>query len=119
MKYMVLIAGAEDQRDDLSEQDRAAVYQRILSWWEQQSKSGKVLEGYELQPSLTATTVRRDEAGNVTVTDGPFVEAKEMVGGYAIIDVADLDEALAMAKEWPGTVEIRPVVDHTQDGAQS
>jgi len=40
MKYMVLIAGAEDQRDDLSEQDRAAVYQRMLSWWEQQSKSG-------------------------------------------------------------------------------
>jgi len=113
MKYMVLIAGAEDQRDGLAEQDRAEVYQRILSWWDQQSKSGKVLEGYELQPSLTATTVRRDDAGNVTVTDGPFVEAKEMVGGYAIIDVADLDEAIELVSGWPSAaaLEIRPVVN--------
>lgn len=113
MKYMVLIAGAEDQRDGLAEQDRAEAYQRILGWWDQQTKSGKVLEGYELQPSLTATTVRRDEAGNVTVTDGPFVEAKEMVGGYAIIDVADLDEAIELVSGWPSsaTLEIRPVVN--------
>jgi hypothetical protein len=113
MKYMVLIAGPEDQRDGLAEQDRAAAYQRILGWWDQQTKSGKVLEGYELQPSLTATTVRRDETGNVTVTDGPFVEAKEMVGGYAIIDVADLDEAIELVSGWPssGTLEIRPVVN--------
>ena len=112
MKYMVLIAGAEDSRDGLSEQDRSAVYQRILSWWDEQTKSGKVLEGHELQPSLTATTVRRDEVGNVTVTDGPFVEAKEMVGGYAIIDVADLDEAIELVSGWPsaGSLEIRPLV---------
>jgi len=107
MKYMVLIAGPEDQRDGLAEQDRAAAYQRILGWWDQQTKSGKVLEGYELQPSLTATTVRRDETGN------PFVEAKEMVGGYAIIDVADLDEAIELVSGWPSsaTLEIRPVVN--------
>jgi len=112
MKYMVLIAGPEDQRDGLPERDRAEAYQRILGWWDEKTKSGKVLEGYELQPSLTATTVRRDEAGNVTVTDGPFVEAKEMVGGYAIIDVADLDEAIELVSGWPSsaTLEIRPVV---------
>ena len=53
--------------------------------------------------------------GKVTVTDGPFIESKEVIGGYAEVEVADLDEALAMAKEWPGTVEIRPVVDHSQE----
>jgi hypothetical protein len=112
MKYMVLIAGAEEQRERLSEQDRAQAYQRILGWWDEQSKSGKVLDGHELQPSLTATTVRRDDAGNVTVTDGPFVEAKEMVGGYAIIDVADLDEAIELVSGWPSAaaLEIRPLV---------
>ncbi|TME35212.1 MAG: hypothetical protein E6I62_01065 [Chloroflexi bacterium] len=113
MKYMVLIAGPEDAPSSgTPTPERMAAYQRILGWWDEQSKSGKVLEGYELQPSLTATTVRRDEAGNVTVTDGPFVEAKEMVGGYAIIDVADLDEAISLVSGWPSsaTLEIRPVV---------
>ena len=111
MKYMVLIAGPEDPPGSTSP-ERSAAYDRILRWWEEQSSSGKVIEGYELQPSLTATTVRRDEAGNVTVTDGPFVEAKEMVGGYAILDVADLDEAIALVSDWPSaaTLEIRPLV---------
>lgn len=116
MKYMVLIAGPEE-RPGQSEADRAAAYQRILAWWGEQSSSGKVLAGHELQPTDTATTVRRDEAGNVTVTDGPFVEAKEVVGGYAIIDVADLDEAIALVSGWPSaaSLEIRPLVN--QDGA--
>jgi hypothetical protein len=55
------------------------------------------------------------EGGKPVVTDGPFIESKEVIGGYAEIEVADLDEALAMAKEWPGTVEIRPIVDHSQE----
>jgi hypothetical protein len=47
------------------------------------------------------------------VTDGPFIEAKEVIGGFAVVDVADLDEALEMAKAWPGgDVEVRPVVEH-------
>ena len=51
------------------------------------------------------------------VVDGPFIEAKEVIGGYAIVEVADLDEALQMAKSWPGltSVEIRPIVDHSAD----
>jgi hypothetical protein len=111
MKYMVLIAGPEERQGSSAEREEA--YARILRWWEEESKSGKVLEGHELQPSLTATTVRRDESGNVTVTDGPFVEAKEMVGGYAIIDVTDLDEAISLVSGWPSaaTLEIRPLVN--------
>jgi hypothetical protein len=112
MKYMVLIAGAEDERDAQGGEARSQAYQRILGWWDEQSRSGKVIEGHELQPSETATTVRRDAAGNVTVTDGPFMEAKEVVGGYAIIDVADLDEAIKLVSGWPSqaTLEIRPLV---------
>ena len=59
----------------------------------------------------TATTVRHN-GDNTVVTDGPFIEAKETVGGFALIDVANLDEAIEMAKTWPakGSVEIRPLV---------
>jgi hypothetical protein len=115
MKYMVLIAGPEDRPGE-NEADRAAAYQRILAWWGEQSATGKILDGAELQPSETATTVRRDATGNVTVTDGPFIEAKEVVGGYALIDVADLDEAIALVSGWPSSasLEIRPLVN--QDG---
>jgi hypothetical protein len=112
MKYMVLIAGPEERSTEGAEDERARAYERILAWWDEQSSSGKVLAGHELQPSLTATTVRRDEAGNVTVTDGPFIEAKEVVGGYAIIDVADLDEAISLVSGWPSaaSLEIRPLL---------
>ena len=70
--------------------------------------------GEELQPRHTATTVRFGPDHSAVITDGPFVESKEMVGGWAIVDVADLDEALALAKSWPGRdgVEVRPVVNH-------
>jgi hypothetical protein len=73
----------------------------------------KVLGGNALQPTSTATTVRPDGAGSHTVTDGPFLEAKEAVGGYYLVEAADLDEAIAMAKDVPtpfGGIEIRPVM---------
>ena len=69
--------------------------------------------------SDTATTVRVDREGATTVTDGPFVEAKEMVGGYAIIDVPDLDAAIALVRTWPAPdiLEIRPVMVREGMGA--
>jgi len=113
MKYMVLIAGSEEDRAAIPEADRMNAYAQIRTWWNEQSDAGRILEGYELQPAETATTVRRDPAGNLTITDGPFVEAKEAVGGYAIIDVADLDEAISLVSGWPAevTLEIRPVTE--------
>ena len=72
----------------------------------------KLAGGNALQPTTTATSIRPDGAG-FTVTDGPFVETKEALGGYYLVDAADLDEAIAMAKEIPmpgGGVEVRPVV---------
>ena len=111
MKYMVLISGDEGWQG-LSEQEQSELYEKIGAWWGEHAASGEILEGHELQGVETATTVRRDRAGNVVVTDGPYVEAKETIGGYAIIDVPDLDAAISLVSGWPGpdALEIRPVV---------
>jgi len=68
--------------------------------------------GNALQPTATATSVREDSSGGFAVTDGPFAETKEALGGYYLIEAADLDEALAVAKQIPmpaGGVEVRPI----------
>lgn len=75
----------------------------------------KVLDGDPLQPASTATTVRSGDSV-VTMTDGPFAETKEQLGGYYVIDASNLDEATAMASMMPnlsigGSVEVRPVMD--------
>ena len=93
-------------------------------WWEQDRLSkadpneeevaaGRIVDGHQLQPAATATTVRLDREGRPTITDGPFIEGKEMVGGYAILDVADLDAALAVASSWPApdVLEVRPIME--------
>ncbi len=112
MKYMMLIGGEETSYVNDSEEERRALYARIGAWWNEHERAGRIIEGYELEPSSTATTVRIGRDGSATVTDGPFVEGKEMIGGYAILEVNDLDEALALASSWPApdTLEIRPIV---------
>jgi hypothetical protein len=73
----------------------------------------KVLGGNALQSVETATSVRKDSSGAFTVTDGPFVETKEALGGYYLVEAADLDEAIEMAKAIPcpgGGLEVRPVM---------
>jgi hypothetical protein len=69
--------------------------------------------GNALQPTSTATSIRGDGNGGFTVTDGPFAETKEALGGYYLIEAADLDEAIAIAKQVPaafGGVEVRPIL---------
>src|SRR5256714_12199039 len=78
-----------------------AVYQRIGEWFGRLGQEGKLRSGEELQAVRTATTVRFN-GGKPVVTDGPFIESKEVVGGFAVIEVADLDEAIEWAKSWPG-----------------
>lgn len=113
MKYMMLIAGSEEAWAGRSEEELQELYGRIGAWWGEQAAAGRIVEGHELQPSATATTVRIGPDGKASVTDGPFMEGKEMVGGYGILEVADLDEALAVASSWPApdALEIRPVVE--------
>jgi hypothetical protein len=113
MKYMVLIASTADGWDHLDADAQQALYQRIETWWDERATAGEILEGHQLQPAETATTVRLDRNGQASVTDGPFVEGKEIVGGYAVIDVPDLDAAIKLVSGWPAPdiLEIRPVVE--------
>jgi hypothetical protein len=119
MKYVLLFGGTMEGAEQLpspAREEAMADYRKSSEWFEKYTRSGKVVGGEELQGPSTATTVSRRN-GKVIVTDGPFIESKEVIGGFALIEVADLDEALAMAREWPGTVEIRPIVDHSRDRA--
>ena len=114
MKYVVLIASTADGWDYLDAEEQRALYQRIATWWGEHEAAGEILEGHQLQPVDTATTVRVDRNGGASVTDGPFIEGKEMVGGYAVIDVPDLDAAIKLMSGWPApdVMEIRPVVEN-------
>jgi hypothetical protein len=119
MKYVLLFGGTMEGAEQLpspAREEAMADYRKSSEWFEKYTRSGKIVGGEELQGPSTATTVSHRN-GKAIVTDGPFIESKEVIGGFALIEVADLDEALAMAKEWPGTVEIRPIVDHSQDRA--
>ncbi len=112
MKYMLMfIDGGEGMSQTPEGQ---AVYARITEWFDKLGQSGKFKSGEELQPVRSATTIRFN-GGRPIVTDGPFVESKETVGGFAVIEAADLDEAIEIAKAWPGggLVEVRPCVDHS------
>ena len=110
MKYVMFLAG--DEMGDMSDPAVAQMYGAIGQWWGEHTQAGHIVGGHQLQPARTATTVQR-ENGKTVVTDGPFMEAKESIGGYGILDVPDLDAAIALAATWPpGTkVEIRPIIE--------
>src|SRR5438105_3159000 len=114
MKYVLLFGGTMEGVDQLPEEHRAqakADYEKSNQWFEKYSRTGKVIGGEELQGPGTATTVSRKN-GKLSVTDGPFIESKEVIGGFAVVTVDDYDEALEMAKTWPaGPVEIWPAVE--------
>ena len=117
MKYMLLFIKNEEGAVDAAGLDDAAQrahYAAVDQWFAEIGRDGKLRGGEELQPSNSTTTVRF-QGGRPLVTDGPFMESKETVAGFVTIDVADLDDAIAIAKRWPRqdqAVEIRPVVNH-------
>lgn len=111
MKYMLLIYGDETA---LSEPEREACYVESTQLAQQIKSKGQYLAANPLYPTATATSVRVRE-GKRLVTDGPFAETREQLGGYFLIDARDLDEAIGIAARIPmvrrGTVEIRPVIE--------
>ncbi len=112
MKYVFLFAGDDVAWHGAPKEERDRVYQEIGRWFEENGRKGLIAGGEELAPARTATTVRNRQ-GKRVVIDGPYMEAKETIGGYAVVDAPDLDAAIALAKSWPGaTVEIRPIIDH-------
>ena len=121
MKYVIMFTSRSDLDDAVPAERQQAVYQQIFQWFEDNA-SAFADSGAELQPPSTATTVKADaNGGEPVVVDGPFSEAKESIGGFSIIDVPDLDAAIALARTWPSltfpgvAVEIRPIVDHAGD----
>ncbi|MGH8604537.1 MAG: YciI family protein, partial [Gammaproteobacteria bacterium] len=111
MKYMLLIYYDEQA---LSETEREACYGESTQLAQQIHSSGQYLAANPLHPTSTATSVRVRE-GKRFVTDGPFAETREQLGGYFLIDAKDLDEAIGIAARIPmarkGTVESRPVIE--------
>ena len=111
MPQYVLMFVDDETWGQQSKEETKRAYAAIETWWEELSKKGVIKGGEELQPKQTATTVRRMN-GSMKVSDGPFIESKEHVGGFAMIEVPDLDAAIALAKSWPGgDVEVRPIVE--------
>jgi hypothetical protein len=112
VQYMLLIYNSGDWQD-LSPEQQQEIGGAYFAFTEELQAAGKMVAGDALQPTSTATSVRvRD--GETLTTDGPFAETKEVLGGYYLIDVESLDEALAWAAKIPGaahgTIEVRPVV---------
>jgi hypothetical protein len=114
MRYLLLFCGSDDDRrafEAMTEEQLRARYGEVAQWFA--AHDGRILSTERLRPRESATTVRFPPQGAPLVTDGPFLEGREDIGGYATVDVADFDAALDMARSWPGrgAVEIRPVVE--------
>ena len=115
MQYLLLIYGNEAHWSTLSDKERDSIYQEYGQYTGSIHQTGHYRGGNELAETSTATTVRvRD--GKRSVTDGPFAETKEQLGGYYLVEAADLDEAISLAERIPsvrwGSIEVRPIVPH-------
>src|SRR5262245_21518966 len=96
-----------------SAEERDTALRQVTEWWSKQFGSGKMVGGHQLQAPETATSMGIERGGHVLL-DRSLIEAKEAIGGFGILDVADLDEALAIVRTMPqpdGKVEVRPIVD--------
>jgi hypothetical protein len=119
MRFMLNLIGPEGGYEDVTPEEIKAE----MANWETFSKetvdAGVFLAGEGLQPSSTAKTVRGGRDEERVVTDGPFAETKEQIGGFYLIECKDLDEALEWAKKCPiseGGIEVRPVMDYAEYG---
>ena len=114
MRYLCLIYEDEKGFERLPKEEAAAVFGEYHAFTEDVKKSGALLGGEALQPTMTATTVRVRN-GKTQTTDGPFAETKEQLGGYYLINAKDLNEAIQIAARIPGarygSIEIRPILE--------
>lgn len=114
-KYMLLIYGNEQRWETISPEEMAEIDAGHVAF--QKQAGDRILASGQLEPSSTATTVRGDGSAPA-VTDGPFLETKEVVGGFYLLEAADLDEAVALsrvlaeARHEHSGIEIKPLVQH-------
>ncbi len=112
MKYLCLAYEEQKKLDDLSRSEWDDLRQETLGYVETLRKNGHLLSTQALQSVQTAATVRV-RSGQLSVTDGPFAETKEQLGGFFLIEARDLNEAIQVASRWPsarlGSIEVRPI----------
>ncbi|OLB76265.1 MAG: hypothetical protein AUI14_19325 [Actinobacteria bacterium 13_2_20CM_2_71_6] len=119
MKFAMLLNGDESEFNDAGPEVQDAAMKEIYAWFEKWGAAGKIADpGVHLQPTSTAKTVRPAPDGTMVVTDGPYLELKEVIGGLVVLEADDIDDALAVASTWPGmvgsaSVEVRPIFDHS------
>jgi hypothetical protein len=120
MKYLCLIYDQESVLSALPKDQFDAVMGEYVRFTQDIQRTGNFVAGEELQPVSTATTIRMRN-GQLSTTDGPFAETKEQLGGFYLIEARDLNEAIQIASRIPsvriGSIEIRPVVDYSNQPA--
>jgi hypothetical protein len=120
MKYILLCCHDEKTVDSMSKSEHDAVMEETMAYCEALKKSGHLLGVEALEPIQTAMSVRV-RSGKLTVTDGPFAETKEQLGGFFVISARDLNEAIQVASRFPsvrfGTMEVRPIRDFPGNSA--
>ena len=120
MKYLCLIYDEEKKLEAMPKSESDAFMGEYFAFTEGIRKSGHYVAGEALHPVQTATTVRIRN-GKMATTDGPFAETKEQLGGFYLIEARDLNDALQVASKIPsarlGSIEVRPVVDFSQQQA--
>jgi hypothetical protein len=112
MQYMLLITQGE-WLESGTEHEQQQVMETLMGWWGRLAAEGKLKGGNQLQPPQTATTVVIDH-GQSMLLDRPLMEAKEAIGGYGVVAVADLDEAIEIARSYPVPdckIEVRAIVE--------
>jgi hypothetical protein len=113
MQFLLLCCANEQRWNALPEARRGQIMKQYGEWIRDLDRSGQHLASAQLQPVASARTIRGDH-GKTLVTDGPFAETKEQLGGYHLIECADFDTAVAIARRIPtlpygGAVEVRPL----------
>jgi hypothetical protein len=114
VRYLLTFYAVEGEWMALPEAEREAGIAEIGRWFAEHAQSGKIIEGHRLGRGTKTVRLGRVRKKDLPmVSDGPFVEAKESVGSYAVVEVSDEGEAIAIAKRWPGggVVEVRPVAE--------
>jgi hypothetical protein len=115
MRYMFLLFNDEGAFQQATEAERNEVTSAYMAFTDEVRQAGAFQSGDALQPSATATIVQAEPGGRPITTDGPFAESKEQLGGYYMLECADLDDAIEWAAKIPaarhGKVEVRPVME--------
>ena len=117
MRYAMLINGVEQEWSQATAADRDNAMAAIGKWFDTWSAAGKIGAGNAQLDSVdTARTIRSDSNGAVVVTDGPYIELKEVIGGIVMLTADSLDEAVQIASGWPSltgstSIEVRPTID--------